>query len=159
MKILAVSGSLRKQSASMNLLRAIADGAGSLASILLYSELELIPPFNPDNDDQTAPDVVVRWRSQLKDADAVIFSTPEYAHGIPGVLKNALDWVVGSGELYEKRAAIVQPSPRGEFALKSLSETLEIMGVKLAPAMVIDPSINAKDLQPRLSELLASLGQ
>jgi chromate reductase len=157
MDILAVSGSLRHASASTALLMAIVDDAAGRGTARLFGELHLIPPFNPDHDSEPAPPAVANWRAQLKSADAVVFSSPEYAHGVPGVLKNALDWVVGSGELYEKRVAIVQPSQRGEFAVRSLSETLSIMGTRLMPAVVIDIPCDTATLGRKIREFAESL--
>lgn len=63
----------------------------------------------------------------MNDADGIIFSSPEYAHGVPGVLKNALDWLVGSGELVDKPVALFNASPRGTYAIASLTEILTVM--------------------------------
>jgi chromate reductase, NAD(P)H dehydrogenase (quinone) len=73
------------------------------------------------------------WRSKLRDADGVVFSVPEYAHGVPGALKNRLDWVVGSGELVDKPVTIFNASPRGTYAQASLTETLTVMSAKVVP--------------------------
>jgi len=70
----------------------------------------------------------------------VIISSPEYAHGIPGVLKNALDWLVASGELYEKRVAFFNASPRTSYAQASLTETLTVMMARLIPEAFINVS-------------------
>src|SRR6185295_10310984 len=83
---------------------------------------------------------VAEFRFQLRKSAGVIFSTPEYAHGVPGVLKNALDWVVGSGELYEKPIAVLRTSAvRGANADASLKATLAIMGTKLICEAVLAP--------------------
>ncbi len=71
------------------------------------------------------------WRSKLKTADGVVFSVPEYAHGVPGVLKNALDWIVGSGELVDKPVTLFNASPRGKYAQASLTETVTVMSAKV----------------------------
>src|SRR6202012_4211982 len=94
--------------------RAAAVVASSPIDIVLYEQMETLPPFNPDLDLEPGPEEVSRFRSALRDCSAVIFSTPEYAHGIPGSLKNALDWVVGSGELSRKPVALINASARGE---------------------------------------------
>jgi NAD(P)H-dependent FMN reductase len=77
------------------LLRWLAERAPASVTIEIFHELERIPPFNPDDENKPPPETVVNWRTRLKEADALIVSTPEYAHGVPGVLKNALDWIVG----------------------------------------------------------------
>ena len=91
--------------------------------------LEDLPPFNPDK----AQDIpaVLHFRQLLSNADAVIICTPEYAFGIPGVLKNALDWVVSTGEFNEKPVVAISASPLtsgGDKALESLLHTLTALG-------------------------------
>jgi NAD(P)H-dependent FMN reductase len=96
-----------------------------------------IPAFSPDRDVEPPPPPVVTWRAALATADGVVFSTPEYAHGIPGALKNALDWVVGSGELYNKPVALLNPSPESAFAHPQLAEVLRTMGARLSEDTVV----------------------
>jgi NAD(P)H-dependent FMN reductase len=68
---------------------------------------------------------------ELRISDGILFSTPENAHGIPGVLKNALDWVVSSGELYDKPVALFGASSRSTYAQASLAETLKVMAARM----------------------------
>ncbi len=105
----------------------------------LFNALGSLPPFNPDLD-EAAPDSVTSFRAMVADADAVVISTPEYAHGIPGVLKNALDWLVGSGELYRKPVVLLHLSARGEYGRASLREILLIMGA----AIVLDAVVQTQ---------------
>ena len=123
MKILAISGSLRASSSNTVMLRAAAALAPSTVKFTLFDGIGNLPHFNPDIDGETVSPFVTDFRAALHTADAVIFSVPEYAHGVPGVLKNALDWVVGSGELAGKPVALFNPSARGTYAQASLSET------------------------------------
>ena len=102
MRILAISGSLRASSSNTALLQAAAALAPQDVEVVLYDGLGDLPHFNPDLDGETVAPAVSSWRSKLRDADGVVFSVPEYAHSVPGVLKNSLDWVVGSGELADK---------------------------------------------------------
>ena len=132
MQILAVSGSLRANSSNTNLLRAAATLAPKGVEISLYSGLADLPHFNPDLDDETVSQAVKDWRSQLKSVDGLVFCVPEYAHGVPGVLKNALDWIVSSGELVDKPVVLFNASPRSTFAQASLVETLTVMSAKIA---------------------------
>ena len=105
--------------------------------IAIYRELGDIPPFNPDLDTESAPAAVVRFRAALEASDAILISSPEYAHGVPGVLKNALDWLVGSGELIDKPIAVINASPRSTHAFSSLIETLKTMsGQVIADASI-----------------------
>ena len=156
----AISGSLRAQSSNTALLQALQRFAGRSDRVEIFSGLHRIPPFNPDFENDPAPASGRRIsRSGLKEADVVLFSTPEYAHGVPGVLKNALDWVVGSGELYEKPIAILQTSAvRGANALASLKATLAIMGTKLLLQTVLEPGAggafeNADAVRAALAEI------
>ena len=130
-RILAISGSLRSGSSNAKLLRAAAALARGDVSVLIYTGLSFIPPFNPDLDRQPAPPAVADLRFRLRECDAVVISSPEYSHGIPGVLKNALDWVVSSGELYGKPVGLFNASPRATFAQAALNETLGVMGANI----------------------------
>ncbi len=138
MKILAISGSLRFQSTNSALLRAIAKVAPPEMEIITYEELGELPHFSPDIDGERSPEAVVRYREALNNADGVLICTPEYAHGIPGVLKNSLDWVVGSGEYVDKPVMALSASPSymgGDKAHASLLQTLRVMNVT-----VVDPA-------------------
>jgi chromate reductase len=133
MRILGVSGSLRASSSNTALLQAAAALAPEGIEVTLYGGLSHLPQFNPDLDDETVSPAVKEWRSSLQAVDGVVFSTPEYARGVPGALKNALDWVVGSGELVDKPVVLFNASPRGTYAQASLTETLTVMTARLVP--------------------------
>ena len=152
--ILALSGSLRAGSSNTSLLRALVSHPYSDAHTTLFDELESVPAFNPDRESEAAPPSVAALRSGIARADLVVFSTPEYAHGVPGALKNALDWLVGSSELYRKPVALLKVSARGDFAHASLKETLAIMGAKLVRESIVDPSSAslAEDLRKEILE-------
>src|SRR5882724_10769909 len=115
-RVLAISGSLRRASSNSALVAAAARLAPDTVKVSIYRGLEELPHFNPDLDDDSAPQSVVGFRASLQACDAVLISSPEYAHGVPGVVKNALDWVVGSGELVDKPIALVNASPRATHA-------------------------------------------
>lgn len=131
MRLLTISGSLRSHSTNTALLKAVALLASPELEIVPFAELDQIPPFNPDLDGENKVGPVARFRTALREADVVLFSTPEYAHGVPGTLKNALDWVVGSGELSGKPVVLVNASSRGTFANASLKEILTTMDARL----------------------------
>ena len=125
--LLAISGSLRVASSNTALLRAAAQLAPVGVGINLYERLAGLPHFNPDLDDldgRTAPPEVLDFRFRLDTSDGVIISSPEYAHGVPGAMKNAIDWVVSSGELYEKPVALLNASMSATHAYESLLEIL-----------------------------------
>ena len=129
-RILAISGSLRSQSSNTTLLRAIAMLAPQSVSISIYEGIGDFPHFNPDLE-ETPGLAVLDFRRRLQESDAVLISSPEYAHGVPGVLKNALDWIVGSGELVDKPVALINAAPQSTHAYASLAETITVMSAKL----------------------------
>jgi chromate reductase len=92
MRVLGISGSLRRDSHNTELLRAAATLLPSGVEFELYDGLKDIPPYAED-DESEAPASVTNLRERIAAADAVLFATPEYNHSIPGALKNALDWV------------------------------------------------------------------
>jgi chromate reductase len=92
MRVLGISGSLRRDSHNSNLLRAAAELLPSGVEFEVFDGLKAIPPYDADDDMQPAPAAVQAFRDALADADAVLVATPEYNASIPGVLKNALDW-------------------------------------------------------------------
>ena len=134
MRILAVSGSLRANSSNTELLRAVAILAPEGIEVSLFDGLGDLPHFNPDLDGDAVTHAVKDWRSRLLAADGVVFSVPEYAHGVPGTLKNALDWVVGGNELVGKPVTLFNASPRGAYAQASLTETLTVMSAQVLSA-------------------------
>ena len=132
LKIVGISGSLRAQSSNAALLRA----AARFAPVTIYEGLGTLPPFNPDLDEEglMPPPEVAELRRLLIEADAVLISSPEYAHGVPGVLKNMLDWLVSVGALERKRVALMNASPAGgTYAQASLLETLRTMNWNVVP--------------------------
>lgn len=126
-RVLALSGSLRKASSNSALVSAAVRVAPVGIDVSVYCELAEVPPFNPDQDTGTAPIGVVKLRAALESCDAILICSPEYAHGVSGVLKNALDWIVGSGELMDKPIALINASARATLAYASLRETLTTM--------------------------------
>lgn len=147
--IAAISGSLKSSSSNTNILRAIARIAPDRVVIRIVDSLDQLPHFNPENEEQITS--VIHFRQKLKDADGVIFSTPEYAYGVPGILKNALDWLVSSGELYKKPVATISASPifsGGDKALASLRLTLTALGA----SMTSDSSLSIGNVKNRMSE-------
>jgi len=131
-KILGISGSLRAQSANSRILSALQHLLPPHVEYETYSKLSDLPHFNPDLDDSGLPvhGEVEQWRAHLAWANAIVICTPEYARGVPGSLKNALDWVVSSGEFVGKPTAAIGASPHpqgGSAALDSLVGTLGMM--------------------------------
>lgn len=141
LKLFGLAGSLRASSSNAALVRAAAALGPPGTKLDLYTEgLATLPPFSPDLDGEGAipPPEVEDLRARLRAADAVIIASPEYAHGAPGVLKNALDWIVSSGEFEGKPTLLVAASPSGgHHAQRSLTPTLEVIGAKLAANLTL----------------------
>ena len=127
-RVLTVCGSIQPTSANRRALdvvgaRLVAAGA----SIQEAVAVDLVPAFDPGRDH--AADAVERLRSQIGSSDAVVVATPEYAGGMAGALKNALDWIVGSGELYGRPVAVISAGTTGgEHARRDLARTLTWQG-------------------------------
>jgi len=150
-KILCISGSLRPTSTNTNILKAIPHlAAWQDISFSIYEGLDQLPYFSPELDYEgaTPSATVADLRMQLKAADAVIVCTPEYAFGIPGVLKNALDWIVSSGEFVEKPTAVISASPMatgGDRANASLVQTLKVMTATITDDRILTiPTVRTK---------------
>jgi NAD(P)H-dependent FMN reductase len=115
-QILLISGSLRRQSTNTALLRTAQAVARARVVTVLYDELGDLPHFNPDDDVVPVDPVVARLRAAIHTADAVLFSTPEYAGALPGSFKNLLDWTIGDDHvrsMYQKPVAWIVASLRG----------------------------------------------
>lgn len=137
--IVALSGSLRPGSASTALVQAIAALAPADTTVVLYSGLVDLPPFLPYTFGEVLPPTVQAFQTLLQSADGVIISTPEYAHGMPGSLKNALDWVVTSGEMWRKPVAAISSAPGLEGGARAHAWLLQTLQAVEA-AIVADAS-------------------
>jgi chromate reductase len=146
MRILAISGSLRRASSNTALLRAAAALAPEGIEVVWYSGLGDLPHFNPDVEEvEPLPPSVADLRAQVREADGLLISSPEYAHGVPGVMKNALDWLVGGEEFIWKPVALLNASPRATHAQASLIETITTMsGRVVAEASIALPLLGRK---------------
>lgn len=125
--IFAICGSTRAISSNLNLIRAIEELSSDTFNITIFNDLSSIPHFNPDIDNNDPPDEVKRFRRQLNVSDGVLICTPEYAMGVPGSLKNAIDWTVSSCEFSNKPVALITASSLGQKGHASLLETLRII--------------------------------
>jgi len=141
MRILAVCGSIQARSSNRALLRTAHRVAVEGVDVVDSVPVGDVPHFNPDIErDGPAPAAVSALRAQVEAADGVLIASPEYAHSLPGVLKNALDWLVGSGELYEKRVAVLCASPRptgGVHGREALGRTLEAQGATVVVSVTV----------------------
>ncbi|ASZ12225.1 NAD(P)H-dependent oxidoreductase [Chitinophaga pendula] len=143
--ILAICGSTKQRSANLHLIHAITAMSAGEADVRLYTELMMLPPFSPDLDTADAPVAVAALRAAIAAADAVLISTPEYAGGVPGVLKNAIDWTVSSMTFSRKPVALITGSTAGRMAHQSLLGTLLIIESRItASTQLLLPAIQTK---------------
>lgn len=144
MEILALSGSLRSASINSALLRAAARLAPPQIAVTVFSGLGALPLFNPDHDTHP-PSAVAELRSRVAEADALLIASPEYAHGITGTIKNALDWLVSFEAFAGKPVAVLNASPRAHHADAALREVLRTMAAAIVePASVTIPLLGTK---------------
>ncbi len=129
-KILAISGSTRKNSTNHNLIKALADLAVESLDITIFEGLSSIPQYNPDDDGEHVAAEVANFREQLNDAEGIIICTPEYAHGVPGTLKNAIDWTISSSNFPHKPTLLITASTDGKYGHAALLETLTAIEAK-----------------------------
>jgi chromate reductase, NAD(P)H dehydrogenase (quinone) len=134
--LLLVSGSLRAVSSNGAVLDAVAALVPAHVRVARYDALADLPAFNPDLDGEGAvpPLPVARWRGAVAAADAVVICSPEYAHGVPGALKNALDWLVSGPDVPGLPVAVVNATTRAHHAHDSLMETLRTMSAEVVEA-------------------------
>jgi len=160
-KILAIPGSLRENSSSNRILNAIVSTTPSQVFVEVFPGVSNLPHFN---DPEETPPAVADFRQKIREADAVLICTPEYAFGVPGSLKNALDWTVASGEFINKPVGLVTASSQGERGHAALLLTLSAISSKIIPEATLlisfvrsklDPAGNIKD--PDLSNQLGTI--
>jgi chromate reductase len=136
MHFLAISGSLRAASINSALLRATARLAPSGIRVVLSAGIGDFPLFNPDIESPT-PAAVGRFMAEIAAADALIIASPEYAHGVPGPMKNALDWLVCTELFIDKPVALFNASPLSTWAPAALHEIVSVMSARIVrPACI-----------------------
>ena len=146
LELLNLSGSLRQRSSNYELLEAVRILAPSSVKVTAYTGLANLPPFNPDRETEPVPEVL-EFRALLERSSVVLISSPEYAHGIPGVLKNALDWVVGSGEFADKPVVLLNASPRATHAQAQLEEVLTTMNARVLREVFVSVNLLGSGLE------------
>ncbi len=173
MKVLAISGSLRRDSYNTKLLRAAEELLPPAVDFVLYGGLKGVPPYDQEDDVEPAPPAVAALRRAIADVDAVLFATPEYNSSVPGVLKNALDWVsrpVATNPLRNKPVAVVGAST-GAFgavwAQAELRRVLAAIGARVVDGEVAvghaptrfdeDGRLEDESLQEQLEETIEAL--
>ena len=173
MRVLGISGSLRRGSHNARLLRAAAATLPSGATFVEFDRLGDLPPFNEDRE-LFAPEPVEALRAAVREADALIISTPEYNHSLPGVLKNALDWLsrptVAEGALKDKPVLVIGASTGLFGAVWAQADTRKVLNAVSAhvledelpvgladDAFAIDGSLLSPELASRLDEIVENL--
>ena len=130
-KILGISGSLRSSSAATALLKQVCELMPAEVEFSIYEELEKIPAFD-DGRLILVPEAHLIKR--IQEVDCVFFCIPEYAHGVPRAIKNAIDWTVSSTVFTNKPVAVITAATSGERAHESFTNTLKAIGANLPPA-------------------------
>jgi chromate reductase len=150
MRILGISGSLRRDSYNTKLLRVAGELLPTGVELEFYDELEEVPPYNEDRDTDDSPVAAVDLRDAIGHADAVLFATPEYNGSVPGQLKNAVDWASRPhrvSALWGKPVAVVGAST-GMFgavwAQAELRKVLKTAGARVVEAEVAVSKADAK---------------
>ena len=146
MRILTLCGSLRAQSSNRALLRAYERLAPSNMSFLHFEQLNTLPHFNSDLDGDRAPHEVLRLRSMIAESDVVAISSPEYAHALPGSLKNALDWLVSVPSFAGKPVVILHISRGSTWALDSLKEVLRTMSAEIIESAFVSITLGSNQV-------------
>lgn len=144
-KILAISGSLRSGSSNHSILRFFGEMAPTGLEYNIYDGLAMLPHFDPGLDNENPPATVSDLRERLAEANGIIICTPEYAYGVPGSLKNALDWTVSSGSLDNKQLALITASTGGQNAHAALLLILGALNANvIKEATLLVPFIRSK---------------
>ncbi|HXT08367.1 MAG TPA: NADPH-dependent FMN reductase [Roseiarcus sp.] len=136
MKILAISGSARRQSTNTALLRAVAAAAPAGLDVAVFDGVDRLPVFSPDLDDDP-PAEVRAYIGLVEASDGVIVASPEYVRALPGGMKNAIDWLVSRDTLVGKPMALMHASHRGDDMLDSLRAVLATVSNHFAPELFL----------------------
>ena len=147
MRILAISGSLRAASSNSRLIATLARLAPPGVEVVIYDGLGVLPHFNPDLDGDLLPGPA-ELRRQIGLCDGLVICSPEYAHGVAGSMKNALDWLVPSLEFPETPVALINASPHAVHADAHMRETLGLMNARLVEAASVTIPLQGQPLTP-----------
>ena len=166
MKVLGISGSLRRDSHNSRLLRVAAELLPPGVELEGFNALREIPPFDADAEHDPAQ-AVVQLKEVIAEADAILIATPEYNHSIPGVLKNALDWVsrpIAENPMRGKPALVIGASTGMFGAVWAQAEARKVLGALGArvideelPVAQAPAGLDDHELQARLADLLDQL--
>ena len=129
-KILAITGSTRKNSSNYKILKYISEHIKSEFEVEIFEELTEIPHFNPDLDNENPPNMVTFFRNKINEADGVLICTPEYVFSLPGSLKNALEWCVSTTVFSNKNTGLITASASGEKGHEQLLLIMKTLEAK-----------------------------
>lgn len=160
MRILGISGSLQRRSANATLLEVAGASLPAGVTFQVFDGVRNLPHFDPDieKDGQTPPPVAA-LRQAVAASDALLIASPEYGHSLPGSLKNAIDWLIGSGELESKLVAITAAVPakeRGQRGLEALRDTLGAVSARIVGG---SPIARGPTFEREVAELVADLAR
>lgn len=153
MRMLALSGSLRRESYNTSLLRAAAESAPSGVEVVLYDGIDRLPPYDQDADGAVRPAAVAELCAAVAAADGILIATPEYNGSIPGCLKNALDWVsrpLASNPVRNKPVAVIGASTGAFGAVWAQADLRRVLG--LMGARVLDRELPVGMAQTRFAD-------
>ena len=137
LRIIGISGSQRQASTNTALLVALSEFFPADVQYRMYNGIGNLPIFNPDMEGDQTPEPVKILARQIERADGLIIASPEYVHGIPGGLKNALDWLVSRSEIVHKPILLLHASHRGDLALAALGDVLATLSSRLATGPIL----------------------
>lgn len=160
MRILGISGSLQRKSSNAYLLEVAASSLPAGVTFQLFDGLRDLPLFDPDIEKEgDAPATVTALRRAISESDALLIASPEYGHSLPGSLKNAIDWLIGSGELEGKLVAITAAVPikeRGQRGLQALRDTLGAVSARIVGG---EPIARGPSFEAAVAQLVAELAR
>jgi len=156
-RILGIVGSLGARSSNLTLLETAASVVPEGVEVVLYTGLGGLPHFDPDVDPDDAPSAVHALRQAIAASDAILIAAPEYGHSLPGVLKNAIDWLIGSGELERKVVAITASVPHSERGRQGLAALRQTLGAVRAVIVSDEPIARGSTSEATLRDVLRRL--
>ncbi len=153
MRVLAISGSLRRDSWNTKLLDAAAELFPPGVEFELFEGLKAVPPYDEDDDTADAPAAAAHFRAAIAGADAILFATPEYNSSVPGQLKNALDWAsrpLATNALRNTPVAVVGASTGAFGAVWAQAELRKVLAA--TGARVVDGEVAVGHANNRFDE-------
>ncbi|MBZ4042573.1 NADPH-dependent FMN reductase [Flavobacterium hibisci] len=129
-KIFAITGSTRKNSSNFKILKFISENINREFEVEIFEDLEELPHFNPDLDNESPPEKVISFRNKIAQADGILICTPEYVFSLPGSLKNALEWCVSTTVFANKKTGLITASASGEMGHQQLLLIMKTLEAK-----------------------------